>query len=152
MSLTMLEKELIAVAVSVAAGCRPCTTYHVGAARKAGADDAAIQAAVAGAVCVRSDATEGMRRHALGKDPAPAACGCAPTTELAELMALGAALAVNCTANIARHLEAARGLGATQERLDAVHALVAMIRSHALKHAAAAFGSPAPEAAVACCG
>jgi len=66
LSLTMLEKEL--VAVSVAAGCRPCTTYHLAEVRRAGATDAGIEKAVAGAVCVRTSATEGMRRHALGLD------------------------------------------------------------------------------------
>jgi AhpD family alkylhydroperoxidase len=37
MPMTMLNKELVAVAISVAAGCRPCTTYHLAKVREAGA-------------------------------------------------------------------------------------------------------------------
>ena len=33
------EKELVAVAISVAAGCKPCTDYHVEAVRKVGATE-----------------------------------------------------------------------------------------------------------------
>ncbi len=42
MSITPKEKELVAVAISVAAGCKPCTDHHVAVARKARATDAAI--------------------------------------------------------------------------------------------------------------
>ncbi|MEJ2117510.1 MAG: carboxymuconolactone decarboxylase family protein [Alphaproteobacteria bacterium] len=47
MPMTVLNKELVAVAVSVAAGCRPCTTYHLAKAREAGASDADLEKAVA---------------------------------------------------------------------------------------------------------
>lgn len=163
MSLTMLEKELVAVAISVAAGCRPCTTYHLAEARRAGAGGADIEKAVAGAVCVRTSATEGMRRHGLGLDPAPNGCGCSPADALAELIALGAALAVNCTANIDKHLAAARAVGVPQPHLDEVAGLAAMIRSKAVSHAEQSFGAAAGPAAgsvagsaaagpVGCCG
>ena len=75
MSLTTLNKELAAVAISVAAGCRPCTSHHLTEARRAGASDAAIEKAVASAVCVRTSATEGMRRHALGLEPGAGLAG-----------------------------------------------------------------------------
>lgn len=150
MSMTMPDKELVAVAISVAAGCRPCTTHYRTEARRAGASDATIEKAVAGAVCVRTSATEAMRRHALGLEPAPDGCGCASTEPTAELVALGAALAVNCTGNIDKHLAAARALGVPQEHLDAVFALVAKIRPRAIGHAEARFtGAETPSAR--CC-
>ncbi|MBP2316510.1 carboxymuconolactone decarboxylase family protein [Azospirillum soli] len=140
MSLTMLDKELVAVAVSVAAGCRPCTTYHLMEARREGATDAEIEKAVAGAVCMRSSASEGMRRHALDQSPAKDGCGCATTDARAELIAVGASLAVNCTSNLDKHLAAARALGVPQDHLDEVAALVALIRSKAINHAEARLG------------
>jgi len=151
MSLTMLDKELVAVAVSVAAGCRPCTPPHLAEVRRAGATEPDIEKAVAGAVCVRTSATEDMRRHALGLPPAENGCGCKPIDARAELIAVGASLAVNCTANLDRHLTAARALGIPQDHLDEVAALVALIRSKAVGHAEAKLGGGKEHApAVAC--
>jgi len=154
MSLTMLEKELVAVAISVAAGCRPCTTYHLKEVRRAGATDADIGKAVAGAVCVRTSATDGMRRHALGLEPGQDGCGCGSTDRLAELVAIGASLAVNCTANLDKHLAAAQGVGVPREQIDEVVALVTMIRSKAVEHAEKRLGTTAGSepAPAACCG
>lgn len=153
MPLTMLDKELVAVAISVAAGCRPCTAWHLTEARRAGASDAAIEKAVAGAVCVRTSATDGMRRHALGLAPAQDGCGCGTTDALAELVAVGASLAVNCTGNIDKHLTAAQGLGVPPEHLDEVYALVGTIRAKAISHAEARIGgAPAPHPMASCTG
>jgi AhpD family alkylhydroperoxidase len=150
MSLTILDKELVAVAVSVAAGCRPCTTYHLAEARRAGATDADIEKAVAGAVCVRTSAAEGMRRHALGL-PAVDDCGCGTTDALAELVAVGASLAVNCTSNLDKHLTATRALGVPRDHIDEVIALVALIRSEAVGHAEARLGGGKERAPVVSC-
>ena len=35
MTMTPKEKELVAIGISVAAGCKPCTDHHVAVARKA---------------------------------------------------------------------------------------------------------------------
>lgn len=157
MTMTTLEKELVALAISVAAGCRPCVTHHLVEVRKAGADDKAIEQAVAGAVCVRKAATEGMRRHALGLDPATESCGCGTSDSQAELIGLGAALAVNCTAETDKHLSTARSLGVPSDHLDEVFSLAAMIRSKAIGHVEARLGGAgqgnwgeAPKAARCC--
>ena len=42
MAITPKEKELAAVGMSIATGCKPCTDFHVKAARKSGASDAEI--------------------------------------------------------------------------------------------------------------
>lgn len=155
MPMTILEKELVALAISVAAGCRPCVTHHLLEVRKAGAGDAAIGKAVDGAVDVRSAATEGMRRHALGLDPAGQ--GRAAAGPLAGMVALGAALAVNCTAETDKHLSTARSLGVPSDHLDEVFSLAAMIRSKAIGHVEARLGGAgqgnwgeAPKAARCC--
>jgi AhpD family alkylhydroperoxidase len=129
------DQEVIAVAISVAVGCRPCTTYHLKEARGAGAEDQTIQDAVTAAVCVRASATDGMRRHALGLEPQAEECGCAAAEKLIELASLGASLAVNCTANIAKHLAAARQAGAGDEEVSAVLDLVRKIRTVGIGHA-----------------
>lgn len=41
-SFTAAQKELIAVALSVATGCEDCILYHLDAARRHGADEAAL--------------------------------------------------------------------------------------------------------------
>ncbi len=142
MALTALDKERVAVAISVAAGCRPCTTYHLAAARQAGVTDKDIEAAVAAAVCVRSSTTEGMRRYALSLDPRQDGCGCGVKTAWEELAALGTSLAVNCTENIAKHLAAVRALGVVQADLDEVAALTDTIRARAISHGQARFKAP----------
>ncbi len=151
MPTSMLNKELVAVAVSVAASCRPCTTHHLAKARDAGASDTALEKAVAGAICVRTSAAEDMRRHALGLEPGQKSCGCASSQPMEELIALGASLAVNCTENIAKHLAAARALDVPQEELDEVFALARFIRAQAVKHAEAQFGTTAPATTGGCC-
>lgn len=139
MPMTMLDKELVAVAASVAAGCRPCTTYHLVEARRAGASDAAIELAVTSAVCVRASATEGMRRHGRGQEPQQNGSECHSTQQVEVLIALGTSLAINCTKNIEKHLGAAKALGVPQDHLDEVFALAKMIRSKAIDHAESSF-------------
>lgn len=157
MALSMHDKEVVAVAASVAAGCRPCTTYHLKEARRAGVSEDGIAKAVAGAVCVRNSATEGMRRHGLGLEPPPAECGCGAGDRLAELAALGASLAANCTANIEKHLAFARQIGVTEDDIRDAAVVAAMVRGKAIEHAEAAyakertFGEPEP-APAGCCG
>jgi AhpD family alkylhydroperoxidase len=147
----MLNKELVAVAISVAAGCRPCTTYHLAKVREAGASEETIENVVTSAICVRTSATEGMRHHALGLEPEQKECGCASPQPVEELIALGASLAVNCAENVARHLAAAKALNVPQEELDEVFTLAKFIRAQAVKHAEAQFGTTAPAPATTDC-
>ena len=52
MAITAKEKELVAVGISVATGCKPCTDYHFKAVRKVRASDEEIRHAVADALSV----------------------------------------------------------------------------------------------------
>ena len=52
------KKELTAVGISVAAGCRPCTDYHLGKVAEAGATPDEIRQALADALCVKRNATD----------------------------------------------------------------------------------------------
>jgi AhpD family alkylhydroperoxidase len=70
---------------------------------------------------------------------------------LAELVAVGASLAVNCTSNIDKHLTAARALGVPQDHVNEVIALVALIRAKAIGHAEARLGGGKERAPAASC-
>ncbi len=67
MAVNSKEKELAAVGISVAAGCKPFANYHVKEARQAGASDEEMKQAAAAALNVREGATEIMRFHVLSR-------------------------------------------------------------------------------------
>src|SRR5512138_1694491 len=64
--LTQKEKELVAVAASIASGCIPCTMHHTKAIREAGAFEAEVLGAIRIALDVRDSATELMAEVAHG--------------------------------------------------------------------------------------
>ncbi len=58
------QRELVAVAASVGAGCHPCVSYHVKAATKAGLTGGRLLGAVTSAERVAGEAVERMAVHA----------------------------------------------------------------------------------------
>ena len=138
MAITPKEKELAAVGISVAAGCKPCTDHHVGVARKARASDQEIKEAVVGALAVRTRATEIMAGYALPKlgDPEHQGDGGSSpeTSRQTELVAVGAAFAVNCVASLEAHLAAAGAVGVTQDEITQIVKLAAFIKERAASH------------------
>ena len=138
MTITPKEQELAAVGISVAAGCKPCTDHHVGVARKARASDQEIKEAVVAALAIRKSATEIMAGYALAKlgDPEHQGDGgsSAETSRQRELVAVGAAFAVNCVASLEAHLAAAEAVGITQEEITQIVKLAAFIKERAASH------------------
>jgi AhpD family alkylhydroperoxidase len=140
MALTEQERELVAVATSVAAGCRPCTTYHLEKASAVGVTEAEVRRAVERAGSVGRSASESMRRHALadaggdGGIPSPEAGG--DPTRIGELVSIGAAFAVSSTSGLEKHLEQAAELGVGDADVREVVELAAFIRNQAASHAA----------------
>ena len=137
MTLRLKERESAAVSASVAAGCKPCTDYHVKAAPEAKLDGHEIRQAINDAVGVRQDALEVMKAYGLqhlgeGVDP-PGDHG-GESTRIKELVAVAAAFAVNCTTNLERHLAAARTLGITDDEIDEVTKLATFIKDKAASH------------------
>jgi AhpD family alkylhydroperoxidase len=132
------EKELAAVGISVAAGCRPCTDYHLSAVRKVGATEEEIRQAVIDAVAVRKDATEMMAEHAFAALRANArntdAGEAAAPNRVKALVSVGAALAVNCTSSLEQHLVAARSVGLSPNEIRAVLKLAGLIKRVAASH------------------
>jgi len=149
--LTEKEQELVAVGASIAAGCRPCTAYHVRAARIAGADKEEIRQAVNDALDVRRSATESMARLAekqLGDAPESDATNCSEKSLIGELVSISAALAVNCVTNLETHLTAAWQLGATVRQIQTVLDIARAVKSMAGKKAEAAIAKVAEENSV----
>lgn len=138
MAITPKEKELAAVGMSVATGCKPCTDFHVKAARKSGASDAEIKQAMSDAVAVRRDATEVMEAYGLahlgeghpGADPDRIGT----TTRVKELVCIGAAFGVNCVSTLKAHLEAAESVGISHDEITTVVKLSAFIKGKAASH------------------
>ena len=62
MAIMKKEKELAAVGISIAAGCKPCTDFHMKAVREAGASDDEIRRAIEDAVALRNAATSPSAR------------------------------------------------------------------------------------------
>jgi len=141
MSITIMEKELIAVGISVAAGCKPCTDYHLKAVRRAGASDDEVEHAIADALAVREDATRIMEDYALGRlgeagmDNDPAGGEETVETDRMEVaVSLGAAFAVNCTSSLQRYLATAESVDISQEDIEKIVKLAAFIRDKAASH------------------
>jgi AhpD family alkylhydroperoxidase len=138
MAIKPKERELAAIGISVVAGCKPCTDFHIKVARKARASDEEIRRAVADALQVRRSATEIMERYALAHLSEAGREGDAePTGETdrtRELVCVGAAFGVNCVSNLEQHLAAAEAVGISQEEIATIGKLAAMIKDRAASH------------------
>ncbi len=136
MSVSQKEKELAAVGISVATGCKPCTDHHMKAVREAGASDAEIGEAVAEAVTVRRAATEAMERYALARLGAARGRGDPGSLggRVKELVAAGAAFGVNCVSTLEERLAAAETAGVSREDLVQILKLAAFIKGRAASH------------------
>ena len=138
MAITVKEKELVAVGISVAAGCKPCTDYHLKAARKARASDSDIEHAVAYAVAVRERATQVMQAYALsqlgdaghGDEPVPTKL----SNRVRTLVSIGAAFGVNCVTSLEGQLAMAEGTDISRDDIEKVIKLAAFIKRQAASH------------------
>ncbi len=137
MTLQSKDRELVAVAASVAAGCKPCTDYHLKAARAARLGDNEVRQAIIDAMSVRQTALEVMKAYGLQHfDVAVSAPGDKgrESTRIKELVAVAAAFAVNCTTNLERHLAATKALGISDDEIDEVIKLARFIKGKAASH------------------
>ena len=129
------EKELVAVGASVAAGGIPCTRYHVKAVQAAGATTDEVAGAVEVALGVKRGATAVMgqvARAALGLTADADAVGAAGTADrVTRLVAIAAAVAVNCPTSFQQYVTAAVGAGIRDDEIRLVVAMAQMIRGKA---------------------
>lgn len=134
MSLSERERELAAVGISIAAGCKPCTDYHLRSVRKTGATDDEIRYAIQRGAAVGRRAAAVMEDYALKRDTEDDAQG-VPPTRLDLLISTGAACAVNSTDELERYLAAAGRANVADIDVKAVAKLAQFIRGKAISHA-----------------
>lgn len=138
MAITSKEKELIAVGVSVASGCQPCTDYHIKAVRRLGAFNGEIGQAVADALAVRQAASAIMARHArahLGKGwPETGHKPSKPADRIKTLVSIGAAFGANCVESLEQHLAEAEMVGISPDEIATIVKLAAFIKTRAALH------------------
>jgi AhpD family alkylhydroperoxidase len=135
--LSAKEKELVAVGASVAAGCIPCTEYHLKEVRAAGATIEEITQALDAALCVKGSTRGIMEKVAyealdVPKEEQPSCC-IGPTDRMKELVSIAAAVAVNCPTNFHKHVSAGRTVGVRDEEIQLVAGLAKMIRAKAME-------------------
>lgn len=137
------ESALIAIGAAVAAGCQPCTSYLVKAARMAGACERGVSLAVETALAVRESATRVMDEWAgqcQGSRPQLDAGFRNEKRLIAELAAVAAAAAANSVPDAKAHIEAALENGATPVQIRAAIAIAGRVKRTAEKEFAAATG------------
>ncbi len=133
--LSRKEKELIAVGAAVAAGCQKCADYHFNKIFEVGVTLPEVKKAVADAACVIDSARESMqgKAYALLKIPRGEVAECCvdSSERVAVLVKLGAAVAVNCTSNISKHMQLAQSLGVTDHEITVVTGIAKAVRNKA---------------------
>ncbi len=140
-TLSLKDRELIALGASVAATCQPCTVYHVKAAREAGLAETEIREAVNTALLVREASTEAMAGLAdqLIEKRCPSEAACSPQSTLTGgLVMLASAFAINCTSGLPGLMAAARELGASDPLLQETLLIARVVKKESGKKAAAA--------------
>jgi AhpD family alkylhydroperoxidase len=136
MAITKKEKELAAVGISIAAGCKPCTDYHMKAVRQAGASDGEIRQAIQDAVCLRNVATAIMEKYGLSHlgETGTEQAAVPPRDRVAELLGLGAAFAVNCESSLENYIKSAKATGVSEEEILETAKLATFIKGKGASH------------------
>jgi AhpD family alkylhydroperoxidase len=139
MALSSAERELIALGISVAVGCKPCTSHHLAAAREAGVTLEDTREAVDVALSVRRRSTRLMERYFLTRlgQRQRADAGHPPAQRrdrLGGLVSIGTAYAVNCTSSLRQHRAAVAALGVPQSDVEAVLELARTIKGKGAYH------------------
>ncbi len=150
MTLRLKEKELVATAISVATGCRPCTDYHLKAVREAKASEPEIATAIDTGLAIRERAAALMRNYAGGANDGTEPVAVA-SDRTATLVAVGSAFAVNCTASLAAYLAQAETAGISSDDVRAVTELSTFIKGKAASHVDALVPGETVEEQAACC-
>lgn len=136
--LSQKEKELVAVAASIASGCVPCTRHHVQAVREAGASEAEVLGTISIALDIRDNATEIMAEIAQGNLNYQYSGKAQPGSieeSLGNLIAIGAALGCNSVADLEHHLTAARAAGTSSYQIQTAVGIARGIRNSAAEKA-----------------
>jgi len=124
MALTFKEAELINFGVSIAAGCKPCTSYHFRKVKEAEASDEEIKNAIADSINIRDLAKKEMENHAnilVGvSEQHDVKTDAKNPDRIKVLVSIGAAFAVNCTSTLNNYIAMAESVGITTEDVKTI--------------------------------
>ncbi|MFI5398655.1 MAG: carboxymuconolactone decarboxylase family protein [Candidatus Binatia bacterium] len=133
--LSQKDRELVMLSASVAAGCIPCTQYHMKAVQAAGADTEEITEVVNTARNVKAGANRMMVRvasEALGlPGETEPSCFEEPTDRMTALAAIAAAVAANCPPLFHQQVQGGRAVGVGDDEIRLVVRIGQMIRGKA---------------------
>ena len=158
MALDQKDKELVAIGASVGALCRPCIEHHIPAGRDAGLTEPELARAAGVAEATHRIATELLferTRELLRSGDAPAgmAAQVEPTSQLDELVALGASIGANCHPLLEQHIAGALQRGLTAGQVRSAVKMAEIVQQHAAeitaRKAAAALEAAEPNSAAA---
>ena len=137
MAWTDKEKELVAVGISVAAGCRPCTKFHFKHARKMAISDDEIRQTITDAINLRKQAAENMESFAITNLESRSKVDSRSVQgdgRIGIMVQIGAAYAVNSTADLEIQLQAAESIGINADEIQSIAKLAGFIRGKAISH------------------
>lgn len=138
------EKDLVAIAASIASGCVPCTLHHLQSVRQARASQAEVLGAIRIALDVRDYATEMMGEVAQGnlnyEYPGKAQSG-SLEQPIDNLIAMGATLACNSVAGLEYYLSTTRAAGISTRQIQTAIGIARSIRKSAAEKADAMIDS-----------
>ena len=130
------EESLAALAASIAAGCRPCTSHWLDEARANGACERSVRLAIETGLSVRTSATGAMAEFAASLQTGTPVLDeefRSQRAGLIEIMACGAAFAVRSTTELEHRIDLARRRGASTEQMGAALGLARGVRAAAGK-------------------
>lgn len=133
--LALRERLLIGLSAAVAAGCVPCTRYHLQKAVEVGVPDEKARETVSLAARMRQQAASDMAwraRRYLGETTEPEPdIDAPPAREMETLIALSAAYAVNSQALLMRAIKAIRAQAISHQRISEAIEIAQAVRGMA---------------------
>lgn len=130
-----VEKLQVALSAAMGAGCRSCADKLYPMLQSLGAAADEIEQALAQGLRTRAAAAALMQSKAealMGRTPAPEPAGREEVVnKLAELMRVGAGVALNSAPNALHHMERARSAGATEQEIRIAIGTGRLVRSKA---------------------
>jgi len=135
MELQILELELAAVSISIAAGCIPCTQYHIAECEKLGAYQTDVVAAVRSGADLREAALSDIRRRfSAGASKTRQPHADMRIDRQGALCGIGSAVANNSVEQLNEYLTRAKALGIGDREMMEVVGLAERIKEKAASH------------------
>jgi AhpD family alkylhydroperoxidase len=128
------ERELAAVGAAIAAGCQPCTRYHVQAAIKSGLSPDQVNRAIDDAQAVRDEGAlvvANLGRRLLGTEERPSHWDGSPTDRENALTYIGAAAGCNAGSLLTPVLEQAQARGLSPDEVRSALEIAETVKQHA---------------------